>query len=175
MGPILLSLLVVLVALSMSRDVRHFLSVCHVGFIPQAYTSTKSTLISNQTGLSATTVEATLGNAGVFDTRGMRGISIRWNCSAVTSGQADTNYMVISIEGSDEEGGTFTTIAMLSTGQIIAASSGQMPDAAAEFPALPRFIRVRHTETGAVTAYAAKVWLDHDVTAPGKEHSRRRR
>lgn len=172
MGPILLALLIALVAISLPRGTRHFFAACFSGFEPQAVTTRKSTLISDQTGLSADTAESALGSSGVFDTRGWKRVSFRFNVSAITGGLADTNYFQIKILGSDEEGGTFTELAMLATGQLIAAGSGQMPDAAAEFPVLPRFIKVKHDETGTITGYAAKVWADYDVEAPGKEHSR---
>lgn len=170
MTTILLLLLASLLALSSLTGLRRFLATCYAGVASGAVSARKSKLISDQTALSADTDEATLGQSGCFDTRGMKNIAFRYNCSAITGGVADTNYFQVVILGAESPSGTFTEVAYLRSGQIIAVGSGQIPDAAAEFPVLPRYIKVRHDETGAVTGYACKVWMEYEQDWPGIQH-----
>lgn len=136
------------------------------GYASGATSARKSKQLDSVSGISATETDGT-----VWDTRGWRDVSFRVDVTAQTGGTADTNYFTCAILGCDTEGGTFTPIAMLSTGQLLAVGGEQMPDAASEFPILPRFIKVRWTETGTMTGFSATCTADFTQDAPGVEHS----
>lgn len=116
-------------------------------------TALRSKLLDTVTTISATETDST-----IYDTRGWTDVQFDFAVSAVTGGDG-SNYFTGEILGCDTETGTFVPVPGLATGKLNSttqASDYSVPASSVTTPVvLPRFIKVRWTETGTITGFTA--------------------
>lgn len=129
----------------------------------------RSRLLDTVTGISATETDST-----AVDTRGMRSINFVFLSTLNTGYSAGTVYFKGSIVGSPTQYGTYTPVPGLETAELV-VDVGQTVPSAANAPGviLPRWIKVKWTETGSMSSFTGtcRMFYEMDPTGPGKQYS----
>lgn len=123
---------------------------------------------------TVTTISASEDDGTAVDLRGMKNVSFHVLATLNTGFVSTTNFFVCTILGSNTETGTYVPIAGLTTAELVVDVGQHIPSASnAPGVILPRWIKVRWTETGTMTSFTAtcRMYYDMDETGPGKQYS----
>lgn len=123
----------------------------------------KNKLLDSVASISATETDGT-----VFDLRGAEDVSFTVLATLNTGFSTGTNYFKCSILGCNTRDGTFVPLNGLETAELVVDVAQQIPSASnAPGVVLPRFIKVKWTETGTISAFTATCRMLFNRTKKG--------
>ena len=136
-------------------------------------TTSRSKVISTVTGISATTTDCD-ETAGYYEIpRGADNISFRFLATLNTGFSTGSVFFTGTIVGCDTPDGTYTPIPGLTTLELV-VDVGQTFPSASDAPGvtLPRFIKVKWTETGSMTSFTATCTIRYNLDGgAGRQYS----
>ena len=134
----------------------------------------KSKVISTVTAISATTDDCDEA-AGYYEIpRGAENISFTFLATLNTGFSTGSVFMTGQIIGTDDPSGTFGGLPVAFTTAELVVDVAQTVPSAANAPGgvLPRFIKVRWTETGSMSSFTATCTIRYNLPAgAGRQYS----
>ncbi len=134
---------------------------------------TRSAVISTVTTIAATTIDADAA-AGYYEIpRGAENISFTFLSTLNTGFSTGSVFFTGQIVGSDDPSGTFTPIEATLTAELVVDVGQTLPTAAnAPGLVLPRFIKVKWTETGSMTSFTGTCTIRYNLrTGAGRQYA----
>lgn len=133
----------------------------------------RSTVISTVTGISADTDDADAA-AGYYEVpRGAERISFDVLATLNTGFSSGSAFFKCQILGANDPSETFVPIVGLVTAELVVDVGQRIPAAAdAAGVTLPRFLKVRWDETGAMTSFTATCRINYELAVgAGRQYS----
>lgn len=128
----------------------------------------KSKLLDTVTGISATETDAT-----IYDLRGMIDLAFTFLSTLNTGFMTGSVFFKGSVVGCDTSVGTFVPINGLETAELVVDVAQTVPSTTnAQSVVMPRFAKVKWTETGAMTSFTgtARLWYNRMFLGPNIDH-----
>lgn len=143
--------------------------VAALGYLPPSNPTvqSRSKVISTVTGISATTDDCDEA-AGYYEIpRGAENISFTFLSTLNTGFSTGSVFFTGAIIGTDDPSGTFAALqSALTTAELVVDVAQTLPTAAnAPGVVLPRFIKVRWTETGSMISFTATCTIRYNLPA----------
>jgi hypothetical protein len=123
----------------------------------------KSKLLDTVTGISATETDST-----VYDLRGMEGVRFQFLSSLNTGFSSGSVFFKGSILGCATKNGTFVPTGIESAELVVDVPQYEPAEADAEGTILPRFVKVKWTETGSMTSFTGTCRVFYSRPRRGK-------